>query len=765
MGSFSVALCFAALLLLHAVAGAGRRTYIVRMNHNEKPESFSTHHDWYSSHLHSLSSSSSSGDDESSLLYTYTSAFHGFSAVLDPDEAEALRRSDPVLDVFEETVYSLHTTRTPEFLGLNSEFGSWAGYGAQDLNQASYGVVIGVLDTGVWPESRSFDDTGMPEIPAKWRGECESGPDFDPKLCNKKLIGARSFSKGFQMASGGGFSNKRESVSPRDVDGHGTHTSSTAAGSAVRNASFLGYATGTARGMATRSRVATYKVCWSTGCFGSDILAGMDRAILDGVDVLSLSLGGGSAPYYRDTIAIGAFSAMEKGIFVSCSAGNSGPTKASIANVAPWIMTVGAGTLDRDFPAYAVLDNGDRIKGVSLYSGEGMGTKPLALVYNKGNSSSSNLCLPGSLDPTLVRGKIVVCDRGLNARVEKGAVVRDAGGAGMILANTAASGEELVADSHLLPAMAVGRKIGDLIREYMKSSKNPTAVLVFRGTVLGVRPSPVVAAFSSRGPNMVTPQILKPDVIGPGVNILAGWSEAVGPTGQEKDTRRTQFNIMSGTSMSCPHISGLAAFLKAAHPEWSPSAIKSALMTTAYNLDNTNSPLRDAADNSLSNPWAHGSGHVDPKKALSPGLVYDISTEEYIRFLCSLDYTLNHIQAIIKRPNVNCSRKFSDPGQLNYPSFSVLFRDKRVVRYTRELTNVGAPGSVYKVTVDVSVSVSVTVRPKRLVFRTAGEKKRYTVTFSAKRGVSGATAEFGSITWSNSQHQVRSPVAFSWTRF
>lgn len=525
---------FVATVLGHSAMA--KQTYIVHMKNRDKPLAYPTHQEWYSASLHSLSSS------PDSLLYSYTNAYPGFAASLDPDQAELLRQSDDVLGVYEDTVYTLHTTRTPEFLGLDVD----VGLSTQDINQASHDVIVGVLDTGVWPESRSFDDTGMPEIPTRWRGTCESGPDFSPSLCNRKLIGARSFSKGYQMASGGSFvKEKKEVVSPRDRDGHGTHTASTAAGGHVANASLLGYATGTARGMATQARVAAYKVCWSTGCFGSDILAGMDRAIVDGVDVLSMSLGGGSAPYYRDTIAIGAFSAVEKGIFVSCSAGNSGPSKASLANVAPWIMTVGAGTLDRDFPAYALLGNKNRFTGVSLYSGSGMGNKPVSLVYNKGNSSG-NLCLPGSLEPALVRGKVVLCDRGVNARVEKGAVVREAGGLGMILANTAASGEELVADSHLLPAVAVGRKTGDLIREYVRSDPNPTAVLSFGGTVLNVRPSPVVAAFSSRGPNLVTPQILKPDVIGPGVNILAAWSEAIGPTGLEKDTRKTQFNIMSG---------------------------------------------------------------------------------------------------------------------------------------------------------------------------------------------------------------------------
>nr|GMC63603.1 subtilisin-like protease SBT1.8 [Ipomoea batatas] len=720
--SFSSAIAVSLLFLQQCLAS--KQTYIVHMKHHAKPSSFLTHQEWYAANLQSLSSSSSSD----SLLYTYDTAYHGFAAVLEPQEAELLRKSDDVVGVYEDTVYSLHTTRTPEFLGLDVDLGLWAGHGPQELNQATQDVVIGVLDTGIWPESKSFDDAGMPEIPARWKGECELGPDFDPKVhCNKKLIGARFYAKGYHMASG--MVRFKEPESARDQDGHGTHTASTAAGAPVANASLFGYARGVARGMATHARVAAYKVCWKAGCFGSDILAAMDQAILDGVDVLSLSLGGGSAPYYRDTIAIGAFSATQKGIFVSCSAGNSGPAKSSLANTAPWIMTVGAGTIDRDFPAYAIIGDGRKFTGVSLYSGKGMGKMLTGLVYNAGNNGSGNLCLPGSIDPKFVKGKVVVCDRGTNPRVEKGLVVRRAGGVGMILANTEESGEELVADSHLLPAVAVGRKMGDLIRQYVKTARNPTAVLSFGGTVLNVKPSPVVASFSSRGPNMVTPQILKPDIIGPGVNILASWSLAVGPTGLEEDTRKTPFNIMSGTSMSCPHISGVAALLKAAHPEWSPAAIKSALMTTAYARDNTNSPLRQAEDYAISTPWAYGSGHVDPHKALSPGLVYDIRLSQYIRFLCSLDYAAEHIQAIVKRPNITCDKKFADPGQLNYPSFSVLFGKSRV--------------------------------PAKLFFKNVGDRLRYTVTFVSKKGVTGKDA-FGSISWNSAQNQVRSPVAFTW---
>lgn len=216
--------------------------------------------------------------------------------------------------------------------------------------------------------------------------------------------------------------------------------------------------------------------------------------------------------------------------------------------------------------------------------------------------------------------------------------------------------------------------------------------------------------------------------------------------------------------MSCPHISGLAALIKAANPDWSPSAIKSALMTTAYTQDDTGSQLRDTVGGKLSNPWAHGSGHVNPQKALSPGLIYDLTTEDYIAFLCSLDYSMDHIHAIVKRSNVTCSNKLSNPGQLNYPSFSVVFRESRLVRYTRELTNVGSEGSVYNVSVLAPRSVEMTVKPSKLVFKHVGAKLRYTVTFVSKEEtdeMEGRSA-FGSISWNNAQHQVTSPVAFAW---
>jgi subtilisin family serine protease len=748
-----LAVAFVAAIVA-AAPDDGRETYIVHVSRAAKPSTFAEHGDWYASSLRSVSGGAAS------VIYTYDTLLHGYSARLTRAEAAALEAQPGVLLVNPETRYELHTTRTPEFLGLDRADALFPQSGTTS------DVVVGVLDTGVWPERASYDDAGLGPMPAGWKGKCEEGSDFNASACNRKLIGARFFLSGYE-ASKGPVDKTKESRSPRDNDGHGTHTSSTAAGSAVRGADLLGYASGTAKGMAPLARVATYKVCWVGGCFSSDILKGMEVAVSDGVDVLSLSLGGGTSDYYRDSIAIGAYSAMEKGIFVSCSAGNAGPGAASLTNGAPWITTVGAGTLDRDFPAYVTLGNGNRYSGVSLYSGKQLPTTPVPFIYagNASNSSMGALCMTGSLIPAKVAGKIVLCDRGTNARVQKGFVVRDAGGAGMLLANTAANGEELVADAHILPGAGVGEKAGNAMRTYATLEANPTANIVFAGTKVGIQPSPVVAAFSSRGPNTVTPGILKPDLIAPGVNILASWSGSVGPSGIADDTRRTSFNIISGTSMSCPHVSGLAALLKSAHQDWSPAAIRSALMTTAYAAYPSGSGLLDVATSRPATPLDIGAGHVDPSKAVDPGLVYDLTAADYLDFLCAIKYEPAQIAALTKHSTDRCSenRTYAVTA-LNYPSFSVTFPAAGgKEKHTRTVTNVGQPGT-YKVTASAaagSTPVTVSVEPSTLTFTKVGEKKSYTVSFSAAGQPSG-TNGFGRLVWSSDHHVVASPIVATW---
>ncbi|XP_030497999.2 subtilisin-like protease SBT1.7 [Cannabis sativa] len=735
-----------------------KKTYIVHMDKSHKPASSDDHLKWYESSLKSVSHSAQ-------MFYTYDKVINGFSTRLTEEEAQQLEKKPGVLSILPEIQYELHTTRTPEFLGLgNSE-------SIFPTSDKVSEVVIGVLDTGVWPESKSFDDTGLGKPPTRWKGECQVGNNFNSSSCNRKLIGARFFAEGYERAFGP-VDNKTESRSPRDDEGHGTHTTTTAAGSSVSEASLFGFASGTARGMAATARVATYKVCWVGGCFGTDILAGIEQAIKDGVNVLSLSIGGSLNDYTKDTVAIGAFAAMANGIVVSLSAGNSGPSSGSLSNVAPWMITVGAGTLDRDFPVYVSLGNGQKYKGVSLYGGQPLSDEVLPIVYAQkaSNSTNGNLCLPSSLVTEKVSGKIVLCDRGGNSRAQKGQVVKDAGGVGMILSNTESYGEELVADAHLLPTAAVGQKNGDLIKAYLSSEANPTATISKGATQLGVQPSPVVAAFSSRGPNPITPEILKPDLIAPGVNILAGWTGAAAPTGLDNDKRRVSFNIISGTSMSCPHVSGLVALLKAEYPEWSPAAVKSALMTTAYSMYNNGKTIIDVATGNPSTPFDYGSGHVDPVAALDPGLVYDATIDDYISFLCALNYSATEIKIVTNKDYTCDVTKKYNLGDFNYPSFAVPFQTalgssssvSSSARYTRTLTNVGAPAT-YKVKVSSYISsIKILVQPELLSFSEEYEKKTYTVTFTAPSLPSGTTS-FARLEWSDGKHIVGSPIAFSWT--
>ncbi|CAJ1929387.1 unnamed protein product [Sphenostylis stenocarpa] len=733
-----------------------KSTYIVHAAKSQMPTILNHHSIWYRSILKSISNSTTE------MLYTYDNAIHGFSTRLTPEEARSLKSQIGVLKVLPEKIYKPLTTRTPQFLGLEKISNMFP------VSNVTSDIIIGLLDTGVWPESKSFDDTGLGPIPTSWKGTCESGDNFTAANCNKKLIGARFFLKGYE-ASVGPLNATKQFRSPRDADGHGTHTASTAAGSAVKGANLFGYASGTSRGMAPHARVAIYKVCWEDNCVASDLLAAMDAAIADNVNVISASLGGEAIDYDEENLAIGAFAAMEKGIVVSCAAGNSGPTKSSLQNVAPWVITVGAGSIDRDFPVYVKLGNGENYQGVSINDGSFTPRTFVPLIY-AGNASvkeGAEFCVKDSLDPEKVKGKIVFCDRGNNSRVEKGIVVKSAGGVGMVLGNSETNGEELVADAHLLPAAAVGFNSSKAIKMYLQHAQNPTATLVFQGTKVGIEPSPIVSAFSSRGPNPITPDILKPDFIAPGLNILAAFTKNAGPTNLEIDDRRVDFNLITGTSMSCPHASGIAALIKSTYPNWSPAAIRSALMTTAYTSYNNGKKLLDSATNAPATPFGVGAGHVNPIAALNPGLVYDLTADDYLNFLCALNYTADRIEAVARRKFTCDAHKHYSVTDLNYPSFGVVFKpiarssNATIVKHERTLTNVGVAGT-YKVSVTLDIpSVNVTVEPNVLSFN-KNEKKSYTVTFAASYPPPPTQLGFGRLEWSNGKNIVGSPISITW---
>ncbi|KAE9461967.1 hypothetical protein C3L33_06124, partial [Rhododendron williamsianum] len=387
--------------------------------------------------------------------------------------------------------YSLQTTRSWDFVNLLEREqhlnGSIKEEEEEELLQKANGgedVVVGVLDSGVWPESQSFSDEGMGPVPPSWKGTCELGDDFEASNCNRKIIGARYYLKGYE-AYYGPLNNTQDYRSPRDKDGHGTHTASTVGGRIVPGISLMGgFANGTATGGAPLARLAIYKVCWpipgqpkvaGNTCFDADMIAAFDDAIADGVDVLSISIAPFSlAPYEKDGIAIGALHAVKRNVVVVCSAGNKGPGPSTVKM---WLL------------------------GSSLL----------------------------------------------------GLEVKRAGGIGFVLQNPM-NGIGISVDDHVLPGTAV-------------------------------RPAPFMAAFSSMGPNGLQPNILKPDITAPGLNILAAWSEASSPTKLPEDDRVVKYNIDSGTSMSCPHVAAAAALIKAIHPDWSSAAIRSALMTTGPEFD------------------------------------------------------------------------------------------------------------------------------------------------------------------------------------
>lgn len=380
------------------------------------------------------------------------------------------------------------------------------------------------------------------------------------------------------------------------------------------------------------------------------------------------------------------------------------------------------------------------------------------------------MCIEGSLDKVKVEGKIVVCMRGKNARVEKGEAVSRAGGVGLVLANDEATGNEMIADAHVLPATHITYSDGVALLAYMNSTRSASGYITVPNTELDTKPAPFMAAFSSQGPNTVTPQILKPDITAPGVSILAAFTGLAGPTGLAFDNRRVLFNSESGTSMSCPHVAGIAGLLKALHPDWSPGAIKSAIMTTARVQDNMRKPMSNSSF-LRATPFSYGAGHVQPNRAADPGLVYDMNATDYLNFLCALGYNSSVIATFMsgqpdddndQSPPYACPVIPPKLEDLNYPSIAVPHLSPSGEQHTvkRRVRNVGAAPAAYDVRVALPPGVSASVRPRRLEFTAVGEEKEFAVTFRAKAGFLPREYMFGRLVWSDGagRHRVRSPV-------
>ncbi|MFL6024600.1 MAG: S8 family serine peptidase [Marmoricola sp.] len=664
-------------------------------------------------------------------LYDFTVTNNAVTANLSAAQANKLARTSGVLALSKDKLSHPDTTYSPTFLGLNAPGGIWSQLGGG--KKAGAGIVVGVIDTGIWPESKSFaGHTGIP-IPATWHGTCQNGQNFPETSCNDKLIGARYYYTGFGKKNIG----KQDYLSPRDGEGHGSHTSSTAAGNYNVPVVIDGNNLGNASGMAPGAKLAMYKVCWDgkapvpDGCFDSDSVAAINDAIADGVDVLNYSIGGTTESNVLDPVEQAFRGASNAGVFVANSAGNSGPGSSTLDHPSPWVTTVAAATFRRAYQAVQ-LGNGARYVGAST-TGAMSAAAPLVTALSVKLAAATDhdaaLCFAGSLDPAKAAGKVVVCDRGVNARIDKGFEVKRAGGVGIVLANT--SPNSLNGDYHPIPAVHVTNTDGAAIKAYITSmgAAATAQIVALTPAEQAAAPQvPEITDFSSRGPSTTTGgDILKPDIAAPGNDVVA----AVAPP----FNHGRSFDFYSGTSMASPHIAGIGALVMAKHPDWLPSEVKSAIMTSA----------RDTVS-SADDPFAQGAGFVNPNGAADPGLVYPATPNEYRQFMVGLGVQF--------APPFDTLTPISG-SDLNQASIGIgsLAGTQTVHRHVR---NVGTSTATYHAAATVP-GFGVTVTPSSLTLA-PGASGDFTVAFTRTDGAFNEWA-IGSLTWSNTAHNVRIPVA------
>ncbi len=735
------------------------------------------------------------------VLHRYDAVLAGFSAQLTDAQARQLARSAAVKSVIEAQKLTLDTISTPTFLGINAANGIWSKLDAGARNAKGEDVIIGIIDSGVWPENPSFGDRvdaqGNPVAydqagtsaygppPAKWAGICETGPGFTAAMCNNKLIGARSYRTGYDASSA--VRSSMEYLSPRDGGGHGTHTASTAGGNSQAAASIDGIGVGRMSGVAPRARLAAYKVCWEgattadSGCYSTDSLKAIDDAVKDGVDVLNYSISG-TKTNFDDPVEIAFLNATAAGVFVAASAGNTpaGSTvvAAQVNHPGPWLTTVAASTHDRYTVATVTLGSGATVSGPS-YQGSGLSATPMVLAKDAGVIAFADLtaaeqvaqmrCLNPqiaddvalgasartALDPAKVAGKLVVCYRGSNVLINKASAVKAAGGAAMIIQNTpalttpavSASSDTTVLQPYVIPTVHLTASAFNAVTAHA-GTVGATGAFSAGIQQAGVV-APVMGTFSLNGPSQASVDAMKPDISGPGVDIIAGYIDESLTQAQHDavaaNNLRPTANAASlqGTSMSSPHLAGAAALLRQLHPSWSPAAIKSSLMTTTNNVK-----LSTGAANT--NAFAYGAGHMNPNGAVSPGLVYDITPTDYARMLCGQS----------KTPPAGLGSCATLGGiqlqDLNLPSITLANVPGNAPRSVkRRVTNVSDATATYTASASLT-GWNVVVSPATLTLA-PGASAEFTVTVN-NVSTPLATYRFGSLTWTDGVHTVRSPL-------
>jgi len=705
------------------------------------------------------------------LLHRYNVAFNGFSAVLTEAQAKKLRANSAVSSVLADERREATTITTPLFLGLDGPGGVWTKK-VQGVLEKGENVIVAVVDSGIQPENPAFydhvDANGTPvktggtlayqPLPAgQYSGTCTTGAGFTADSCNNKLIGAQVFSAGYQQAVAQGavtpFLNFYDV--PRDEVGHGSHTLSTAGGNANAPAyTSAGIYVGTTSGMAPRARVATYKALFGTiaadgslggNGFNSDLVAAIDQAVADGVDVINYSISG-SQTNLLDPVEVAFLNATAAGVFVAASAGNSGPGN-QVAHNSPWLTTVAASTHDRQFIADLSLGNGTGPYTGASFDPAALPSASMVLSSDIPAAgvpvANANLCFLNSLDSTKAVGKIVVCDRGTNARVEKSQEVARVGGVGMVLINPSAN--TVVADFHSVPTVHLDAPSRTAVRNYVTSSgASATGAISARYQAPNVV-APIMASFSSRGPNLAELSVMKPEITAPGVDVIASVTYAQ-QSQADHDAILAGTLVPSpvvesyqGTSMSTPHIAGIAALIKQAHPNWPPAQIKSAMVTST-----TGVKLASGAPDT--NPNGYGAGHVNPRGAADPGLVYPINPADYLSFLCGANW--------LAADDANCLAFGSAaPSNLNLPTVAADVPGTLTIK--RHVRNVGTGPAIYSASATVPGFVA-TVTPPTLSLA-KNEVAAFTLTLKTN-GAALNTGVFGNLSWTDGAHVVTSPV-------
>jgi hypothetical protein len=707
--------------------------------------------------------------DSIEILHSFKHAYNGFSAKLNAKQKSQLEAHPDVVGVWEDRLEIINTANTPEFLGLTGPDGQ------HTMDIKGEGVIIGIIDTGIWPENPSFADDGSYSDPAElgWQGACDAGTD-ETFTCNNKLVGARYFGDSFssrydiQYALG-------EFDSPRDADGHGSHTAGTAGGNENVAATLSGFDVGTVSGIAPRARIAAYKACWNSdytnpqggseaGCFYGDTMAAIDAAVTDGVDVINYSIGGSLTDLTIPSTAA-MLNATAAGVFVAVSAGNSGPDQETVGSPAPWVTSVAASTYNGTSTVFG--------KALSVTAGSLAGSDFLSVEAEfspDANGLTGEVALAEPIEAcnsapltngAELAGKVALIARGTCAFTEKFANAQAAGATGVIVytyENTAAFTMGGTPETEItIPGSMVSYIDGTALADSLLESSVAVSFTENQASSEVAEVGNTIALFSSRGPNLNTYDIIKPDITAPGVRILAATTSApmFGDSGET-------FRYLQGTSMSSPHIAGMAALFKESNSAWTPAQIKSALMTTARQ----NLTKEDGV--TPADPYDFGSGHAEPVSALDPGLLFDTNLADHLAFLCGQGQ-----DEFVESYNTTCAdltaNGFStDATQLNLPSIAIaeLTADETVYR---TVTNATSAASSYSATIEAPNGIEVSVQTldangdetevSTLEIDADGQAS-FALTFSATDAAAVNTWNFGAITWTDAAgHSVRLPLA------